>query len=130
MKKEVIRLDLILSYWLFFWWVLYELKIVTANPKLFLMLGFLVNLIMLAIKIAKHSHVIVPFIIINSIIKVIPLLVLMNTTITQQDVSVSLTVAVIYIAWVVINMETVIKNINNRAIPPFEYWWINKYNSV
>ena len=123
MKKEVIRLDLILSYWLFFWWILYELKIVKSNPKLFLLIGFVVNLIMLARKIVKHSRTVVPFIIINTIIKVIPLIALMNTVITPNDVSASLTVAVIYLFWVLININTVIKNIKNKAIPPFEYWW-------
>lgn len=123
MKKEVIRLDLILSYWLFFWWILYELKIVTGNPKLFLILGFVVNLCMLAIKMVKHSRTVVPFIIINTIIKVIPLIALMHTVITPNDVSASLTVAVIYVFWMLINIETVVSNINNKAIPPFEYWW-------
>lgn len=123
MKKEVIRLDLILSYWLFFWWILYELKIVKSNPKLFLLIGFVVNLIMLARKIVKRSRTVVPFIIINTIIKVIPLIALMNTVITPNDVSASLTVAVIYLFWVLINIDTVIKNIKNKAIPPFEYWW-------
>jgi len=123
MKKEVIRLDLILSYWLFFWWILYELKIVSANPKLFLILGFVVNLIMLARKMITHSRTVVPFIIINTIIKVIPLIALMNTVITQNDVSASLMVAVIYLFWVLINIETVVRNIKNKAIPPFEYWW-------
>lgn len=123
MKKEVIRLDLILSYWLFFWWILYELKIVKSNPKLLLIIGFVVNLVMLARKMIRHSHTVVPFIIINTIIKVIPLIALMNTVITPNDVSASLTVVVIYLFWVLINIETVIQNINNRAIPPFEYWW-------
>lgn len=123
MKKEVIRLDLILSYWLFFWWILYELKIVKSNPKLFLLIGFVVNLIMLARKIVNRSRTVVPFIIINTIIKVIPLIALMNTVITPNDVSASLTVAVIYVFWMLINIETVVSNINNKAIPPFEYWW-------
>jgi uncharacterized membrane protein len=88
-----------------------------------LILGFVVNLIMLARKMIRHSRTVVPFIIINTIIKVIPLIALMNTVITQNDVSASLTVAVIYLFWVLINIETVINDFNNGAIPPFEYWW-------
>ena len=123
--REIIRMDFILSYWLFLWWILYELGIVKANPKLFLIIGLIANLIMLVIKIVKNSRTVIPFVIINFFIKVIPLICLMHTTITQDDVVASVIVVVLFLLWVMIHLEKVKGYYTNRAIPPFEHWWEN-----
>ena len=123
--REIIRMDFILSYWLFLWWILYELQIVKANPKLFLIIGLIANLIMLVIKIVKNSRTVIPFVIINFFIKVIPLICLMYTTITQDDVVASVIVVVLFLLWVMIHLEKVKGYYTNRAIPAFEHWWEN-----
>lgn len=127
--RDVIRMDFILSYWLFLWWILYELGIVKANPKLFLIIGLIANLFMLINKLVKHSRTVIPFVIINFFIKVIPLIFLRNTTITQDDVEASIIVVVLYLFWVMIHWEKVQGYYTNRAIPPFEDWWEKTWNS-
>jgi hypothetical protein len=130
-EEEVgmIRMDLILSYWLFLWWILYEMGIVSDNPKFMLIIGLIVNGMMLMRKIVVGSQTIVPFVIVNMVIKVIPLMMLMSTTIMRTDVEASVIVVLLYIVWVLLNIETVVRNLKNGAKPPFEYWWVkNKKN--
>jgi hypothetical protein len=122
---QVIRMDLILSYWLFAWFILYALGIVEANPKLILMIGFVVNMMMLAIKVVKRSRTVIPFIIINTIIKVIPLVMLMHTeAITATNIEATVIVLLLFLIWLVINAETFVESIKNKARPPFEHWWV------
>jgi len=123
--RQVIRMDLILSYWLFAWFILYALGVVEANPKLILMIGFVVNVMMLAVKVVKRSRTVIPFIIVNTIIKVIPLVILMHTkAITSMNIEATVIVVLLYLIWVVINAETFIENLKNGARPPFEDWWV------
>lgn len=123
--RDIIRLDFILSYWLFFWWILYEIGIVKANPKLFLWIGLLVNIVMLVIKIVKKSRTTIPFIIVNSLIKIVPLIMLMDTTITYEDVKSSVVVLLLYLVWASLHAEKIKEHLANRDVPPFEYWWVN-----
>lgn len=123
--RDIIRLDFILSYWLFFWWILYEIGIVKANPKLFLLIGLLVNIVMLVIKIVKKSRTTIPFIIVNSLIKIVPLIMLMDTTITYQDIEASVVVLLLYLVWASCHFEKIKGHLENRDVPPFEYWWVN-----
>lgn len=123
--RDIIRLDLILSYWLFFWWILYEIGIVKANPKLFLWIGLIVNIGMLVIKVVKKSRTTIPFIIVNTVIKILPLMMLMDTTITYEDVKSSVVVLLLYLVWACLHAEKIKEHLANRDVPPFEYWWVN-----
>lgn len=116
---------MILSYWLFVWWIMYSVGILIDNPKLFLLIGLIVNLMMLFVKVMRGSKTVLSFIIVNTVIKVIPLLFLMRTTISARDVESSLIVLILYVVWVIINMETVVRYMTNRSIPPFEHWWLS-----
>lgn len=123
--RDIIRLDLILSYWLFFWWILYEIGIVKANPKLFLWIGLIVNIGMLVIKVVKKNRTTIPFIIVNTVIKILPLMMLMDTTITYEDVKSSVVVLLLYLVWACLHAEKIKEHLANRDVPPFEYWWVN-----
>lgn len=123
-EERVIRLDLILSYWLFVWWLLYEMGIVKDNPKLMLLIGLFVNMVMLLLKVLNGSDTVLPFVIINTVIKVLPLLMLMKTRIKRKDVESSLKVVIMYVVWVMLNLETVMENVNKGARAPFENWWV------
>lgn len=104
---------------------MYSVGILIDNPKLFLLIGLIVNLMMLFVKVMRGSKTVLSFIIVNTVIKVIPLLFLMRTTISARDVESSLIVLILYVVWVIINMETVVRYMTNRSIPPFEHWWLS-----
>jgi hypothetical protein len=123
---EVIRVDFILSYWIFIWWILYMLGIVEYNPKLFLIIGLITNIIGLFIKM-KNAYVNkYIFIIVVIITKIIPLYTLKNTEINFfQDLSIIIIICIIYLFWLYVNnkfsiLYTLLTGDKN-IIPPMEY---------
>jgi len=121
--NEMIRADLIFSYWIFVWWILYELNLTTANPKFVIILGIIHNFIFLLIKIYKKSDSILPFIIINFCIKIIPIISLLNTTIQYNDIIITVYLFLVYLVWLIINYKTIIMYNEKNAIPPFEHFF-------
>ncbi len=123
---EVIRVDFILSYWIFVWWILYMLGIIEYIPKLFLIIGLITNIIALIIKM-KNAYVNkYIFIIVVIITKIIPLYTLKNTEINFfQDLSIIIIICIIYLFWLYVNnkfsiLYTLLTGDKN-IIPPIEY---------
>ena len=50
-KVEKARFDQIFSYWIFVWYLLYVLGVISYNPKFALIIGVITNLFVLLIKI-------------------------------------------------------------------------------
>jgi len=119
----MIRTDLIFSYWIFLWWILYEFNLVSANPKFIMILGIIHNFILLLIKIYKKSDSVLPFIIINFFIKIIPIISLLNTTIQYNDIIITVYLFLVYLVWLIVNYKTIINS--KKAIPPFEHFFKN-----
>lgn len=70
------RFDLVFSYWIFAWWVLYRTGWVRQSPKLALILGLLENLVLLVLMVFIQGApfaLVGAFIIINTVLKVWPL---------------------------------------------------------
>ena len=42
-----LRIDLVFSYWMFFWYILYAFKLTKYSPKFIIGLGIIENFIML-----------------------------------------------------------------------------------
>jgi len=106
----VIRPDLIFSYWIFVWFLLYWCKITTYNPKYLLIIGIVENLITIIISIYyKTSFVyIFYFIVIMIIMKLIPLYLVWNNYNNIADISVSIFIFMLYDVWLIINKTNVI----------------------
>ena len=112
------RFDLLFSYWIFAWYLLYIFKIVDASPKLALILGIIENLALLYSIIFIQSQslkTIILFIIINTCFKVIPLYTLSNEKINlEKDVKNTAIVFTLYIIWLFVlnrNVTKVRKNL-------------------
>ena len=130
-KIVVIRIDYIFSYWIFLWWILYMLKIVKYNPKLAILLGIIENSVILIHKIAYKKYCsLLPFIIINTIIKIIPLLTLLDTELTQDDVIFTCVLFVIHLIWLGINFKETKEFVqsNKRIRAPFENLFNNYFH--
>jgi hypothetical protein len=78
-----LRTDLVFSYWIYVWFILYVFKITSYSPKFALILGLVDNIIMLLLMIyfGSKGKTILLFIIINTFIKVIPIYYLRNEVI-------------------------------------------------
>ena len=75
------RFDFLFSYWIFIWYLLYEVGVITFNPKIAFVLGILENIVLfIAMIYVNQSWIhLVTFCLINTIIKGIPLWTLWNT---------------------------------------------------
>ena len=77
----MLRYDLVFSYWIFFWWILYILHLTgDYNPKFLLL-----------------------FIIVNIFIKIIPIYFVWNHRITMNDIFVSGFLFCAYLFWLYMN---------------------------
>ena len=121
MKKSSIfpyRFDLLFSYWIFVWYLLYILEIVKASPKLALILGLIENLTLLYFMVFIQSQpfkIVFIFIIINICIKIIPLYTLSNEKINiKKDVKNTSFVFILFIIWLLLlnrNVKKVRENL-------------------
>ena len=108
-----LRGDLVFSYWIYLWFILYEFKIINYSPKFPLILGLIDNIIMLIMMLLYRTsrRTIFYFIIINTLIKVFPIYYLRNETIKINDIYFTCILFFIFIIWLHINKQSLIGNI-------------------
>jgi len=96
------RLDFVLSYWIFAWYLLYMFGVPVSSPKLALLCGVLLNVGSLFFM--SDWRRIVLFLLINLFIKVIPLYTLRFERIdVARDIPVLVGVGCLYLAWMYLN---------------------------
>jgi hypothetical protein len=104
----IIRPDFIFSYWIFGWFILYFTRIISINPKLWLIVAFWENIISVFVLFFKSKmYVFIRFFIVNLLIKVLPLYLIRNTKIHKTDIVYSVLIFVIYLLWLYINNFTI-----------------------
>lgn len=92
--------DLVFSYWIFVWYMLYVFGAPwVPNPKLFLAIGLLYNILMVPLGLVKN---ITSFTIIQMFIKVLPLWTLWNIPVTCGDVTKSFLILFVYLIHVTV----------------------------
>jgi len=102
--------DLILSNWIFVWYLLYIFCIVQVSPKLAIIIALIINAITFLVMIYVKRPIIelVLFIMVQVVIKIIPLYTLRNIKIDfVKDFQNLILVALIYLLWLHINKITV-----------------------
>jgi hypothetical protein len=110
---RALRADLVFSYWIYVWYLLYAFKITRFSPKFPLLLGLLDNLIMLGLMLlyGTSRETIFYFIIINILIKVVPLYYLRNEAVQMKDIYFTCILFVLFIVWLHINKQSLIGNL-------------------
>jgi hypothetical protein len=110
---EALRGDLVFSYWIYVWYLLYIFKLIKYSPKLALILGLIDNIIMLLMMLlyGTSSRTIFYFIVINTLIKVIPIYYLRNETIKMNDIYFMFGLFLVFIIWLQINKQNLVGNI-------------------
>ena len=108
-----LRADLVFSYWIYFWYILYILNFTIYSPKFPLIIGLLDNFIMLVLMLAygTSKRTIFYFILINTLIKVVPLYYLRNETIKMKDIWFTILLFGIFVLWLQLNSQSLIGNI-------------------
>jgi hypothetical protein len=108
-----LRADLVFSYWIYMWFILYEIQIIDYSPKFPLILGIIHNLIMLIFMLLYGTSIrtIFYFIVINTIIKVVPLYYLRNEAIKLNDIYFTCGLFLLFIFWLHLNEQSLVGNI-------------------
>lgn len=107
-----LKIDLVFSYWIYFWYILYAFKFTNFSPKFPLIIGLIDNIIMFFMMLAYGTsfNTIISFLFINTIIKVIPLYNLRSEQIKIRDIIFTVLLLFIYIIWLHINGDSLIGN--------------------
>ncbi len=108
-----LRADLVFSYWIFAWFILYEFRFTEYSPKFPLILGIIDNLIMLVLMIlyGTSRQTIFYFIVINTLIKVVPLYYLRNESIRLNDIYFTCGLFLLFVFWLHLNEQNLVGNI-------------------
>ena len=98
-----IRPDYLLSYWVFAWYLLYMFGLVRPNPKFAIILTLLENLWMLLwmVYLKVKPKKIIYFAMMIVLIKVIPLLTVIQDKIDIRDIYATFGLVLMYIGWIV-----------------------------
>jgi hypothetical protein len=110
---SALRGDLVFSYWIYVWYLLYIFKFIKYSPKIPLILGLIDNIIMLLMMLlyGTSSRTIFYFIVINTLIKVMPIYYLRNETIKMNDIYFMFGLFLVFIIWLQINKQNLVGNI-------------------
>jgi len=108
-----LRADLVFSYWIYLWYVLYAFRITSFSPKFPLILGAIDNIIMLLLMLVygTSKETIFYFIIINTLIKIVPLYYLRNEPIKGRDIYFTIFLFVLFILWLNVNKQSLSGNL-------------------
>jgi hypothetical protein len=93
-----LRFDFVFSYWIYVWFIIYFFNYTKYSPKFALILGLLDNIVMLFLMIVWSTSLktIIWFIIINILIKVVPLYYLRNELFKMKDIYVTIGLFLIF----------------------------------
>jgi hypothetical protein len=126
----MLRPDLIFSYWIVLWYILYELSIIKYNPKFWLIFALFINFIQFVYMIYyKRFFMLFVFISVITVIKIIPTWRLRNTPIHIEDILFGSILFIIYYVWLLYNHYDIYKigkilfySIkNNNEVTPMMY---------
>ena len=107
-----LRIDLVFSYWIYAWYLLYAFKIATYSPKFALLLGLIDNSILLFMMLfyGKSIKTIFYFIVINTFIKVLPFYHLRHEKIQLRDIYFTFCLFAAFVLWLFINNQSLTDN--------------------
>jgi hypothetical protein len=112
----MIRPDLIFSYWIYLWYILYIFKVLKYNPKLAIICGMFENLIVLILMYIYNTKkiLVVLFIIMFFILKLIPLYTIWNDNIKLKDDIINTSLLfIIYLIWIRLNQLNITDALNS-----------------
>jgi hypothetical protein len=130
------RFDFVFSYWIFVWFLFYELGATMYSPKIALLVGLIENIgiLILMLYFANSWLNIFLFCFINFFIKIVPLYLLRNTSLKIRDLYAFIVLFGIYILWILVNQVSIIDEAkrryneirDNKPLGPFMYY-VKKY---
>ena len=130
------RIDFVFSYWIFFWYICYELKVTTYNPIVALYFGLLENIgvLLLMIYYANSYDHLLLLCFVLFVGKILPLWSLRNTSYSRKDIYIIFVYFLVYILWLFFNHVSItsfynvqLNNIKkNKPLGPFMLFMLKK----
>jgi len=127
------RFDLVFSYWIYLWYVLYIFKFTTITPKFAIIIGIIENTILLLLISIYGSNIktIIKFLIMMFIFKLLPYYYVKDTKININNIIITFILFFVYLIWIHINnvnfkvsMKDIFDSlINNKNKTPFMYFF-------
>jgi hypothetical protein len=108
--EHVITPDRFLSIWIFIYTIAYFLKIVPYNPVILISIAltfFLFSLFIIVPRLNERS-LLTYYIVINTLGKILPLLILMNTPITVSDIVFTVYFILTYVVYMLIFKDDIV----------------------
>lgn len=108
--ERVITVDRFLSIWIFIYTIAYFLKIVPYNPVILISIAlsyFVFSLFIIVPRLNERS-LLTYYVAINTLGKVLPLLLLMNTAITVSDIVFTVYLILTYVAYMLILKDDIV----------------------
>jgi hypothetical protein len=130
------RADILFSFWIVIWYLLFIYKYIQYSPKVALIFGIIHNIFLLIFMIIYKNNIfnIIQFCIVNTFIKIIPLWTLRNNK--RYDVIATIIIFSIYLFWLYLNninlydiYITQLENIkNNKEVGPVTKFFNKIFN--
>ena len=136
---KIISTDLLFSYWIFVWAVLYLINIVTVAPKFLIIIALLEVVLALYVAFMQSfsTYLVVRLLFINFWIKIIPFYYIWKLPINIKELYYSFILFVLYLLWLDINNQTlyniyhtIIYTKNYKDITTFGYIYDKCYNYI
>jgi hypothetical protein len=119
---KIITTDLLFSYWIFAWAILYFMNIVTIAPKFLIIIALFEVVYALYVAFTKSYPIYstIRLIFINFWIKIFPLYFLFDVSITYTELVYSFLLFIVYLLWLYANNQT-FYNVYNTIIHVKKY---------
>ena len=107
---NIIRVDKFFSIWIFIYTIAYIFKIVPYNPIILICIAltFFVITLFIVIYNLNENSLLYYYIIINTIAKIIPLFIIINNKITNDDIIFTIYFILLYVIYMQIIKEDII----------------------
>ena len=103
---------MVFSYWILVWFILYYFKLTQFSPKFAITVGILENIVLFIFMIiwGTSLRTKIWFVIINTLIKILPFYYLRNEPYNLKDIYFTFGLFLLFVIWLHINKENLIGN--------------------
>jgi hypothetical protein len=103
---------MVFSYWTILWFILYYFKLISFSPKFAITVGILENIVLFILMVTWGTSLrtIIWFVIINTLIKIMPFYYLRNEPYNLKDIYFTFGLFFLFIVWLHINNQSLIGN--------------------
>ena len=137
--SKIISTDLLFSYWIFVWAILYLMNVISVAPKFLIIIALLEVVLALYVAFIQSFsiYLVVRLLFINFWIKIVPFYYIWKLPITIKELYYSFLLFALYLLWLDINNQTlyniyytIIYTKNYKDVTTFGYIYDTCFQSI